>query len=203
MGHKYKVLKPFLLPAVTYVDEEEDIDLDPVTFQVSPFFIEKLVDHGFVEEIKELPSSFGIIATSKLAGVEIADRDYVEGDKKYFTFDEALEVENKLKNTGWRLPTRHEWALICEEFGKDDNDRLDSHILMEKLGLELSGYESDGYSNGLGYFGYYWSSTENSNANQAYSLNFYDSGVYPSVSLSRYIGFPVRLVRDIKEGTNG
>lgn len=203
MGYKYKVLKPFLLPAGTYVDEEEDIDLDPVTFQVSPFFIEKLVEHGFVEEIKELPSSFGIIATSKLAGVEIADRDYVEGDKKYFTFDEALEVENKLKNTGWRLPTRHEWALICEEFGNDNNDRLYSYILMEKLGLELSGYELNGYSYSLGNYGYYWSSTENSNANQAYYLHFNDSGVNPSGNYSRYLGFPVRLVREIKESNNG
>lgn len=145
-------------------------------------------------------ASFGVIATSKLAKVDIADHDYTEGDKKHFTFEEALEVEKKLKCTGWRLPTRSEWALICEEFGQKDGAR-DAAQLMGALKLSLNGYvyPNSPYLNNPGIVGYYWSSTPNSSsANSAYALYFSSTNVNPSDYSSRYIGFSLRLVHDVE-----
>lgn len=145
--------------------------------------------------------SFGVIATSKLAKVDIADRDYTEGSKKHFTFEEALEVEKKLKYTGWRLPTRSEWALICEEFGQKDG-ALDAAQLMSALKLSLTGCVNPNgpYLSLAGIYGYYWSSTPySSSAYYAYHLNFNASGVYPSGISARYVGYSLRLVRDMEE----
>lgn len=81
----------------------------------------EFVEHGFLKEIKEDCLKFkmwnkdGI--RSELAKVLIAPEDYVEDEKKYFTWEEACEIKDKLNN-GWRLPTRSEWVLICEEFGQ-------------------------------------------------------------------------------------
>lgn len=142
--------------------------------------------------------NFGVVAISKLAKVEIADRNYIEGDKEYFTFDEALEVEKKLKETGWRLPTRSEWVLICEEFGQKDGE-LNSKTLQSNLKLEMLGWSNGDELIDCYLEGNYWSSTPYSSATRSYDLYFYASGVYPSNNLNRWYGFPIRLVRDIEE----
>ena len=144
-------------------------------------------------------ASFGVIATSKLAKVDIADHDYTEGDKKHFTFEEALEVEKKLKCTGWRLPTRSEWALICEEFGQKDGAR-DAAQLMSALKLSLNGYVYPSGQNLIltGTYGYYWSSTPYSNGVNAYNLYFSSTSVGPSDFGNCYAGFSLRLVRDVE-----
>lgn len=145
-------------------------------------------------------TSFGVIATSKLAKVQIADHDYTEGSKKHFTFEEALEVEKKLKHTGWRLPTRSEWVLICEEFGRKDG-ALDAAQLMSALKLSRNGLVNpyNKYLYYTGILGYYWSSTPYpSNANSAYGLYFNASSVNPSANYYRYCGFSLRLVRDME-----
>lgn len=134
----------------------------------------------------------GII--SKLANVIIAPEDYVEGDKKYFTFDEACAIEKKLDN-GWRLPTRSEWALICEEFGQKDG-RLDTDTLMKQLKVKYGGYVYIGSLNDVGSDSYYWSQTSKSDT-YAYNLHFYSSYVYPSYVSHRWYGYLVRLVKDI------
>lgn len=152
------------------------------------------------EENGENTTDFGVVATSELAGVEIADRDYTEDGKKYFTFDEACAIEGKLNN-GWRLPTRHEWALICEDFGQKDGC-LNAKTLMDNLGLEKLGWQNeDGevFDIDRASYGYYWSSTPHIETTHAYYLNFNSSAVSPSYSNDRWLGFPVRLVRDIKE----
>lgn len=141
---------------------------------------------------------FGVIATSKLAEVEIADKDYTEGDKKYFTFAEALEVEKKMEGTGWRLPTRHEWALICEEFANGEDDKLKPELLEKKLGLGKNGIygpdEKQLYRPGN--YAYYWSRSSD-DSSYARSLYLTQTNVYPSLSLNRYRGFSLRLVRDL------
>lgn len=139
---------------------------------------------------------------SHLAKVLIAPEDYSEGDKKYFTYDEACAIEKKLDN-GWRLPARQEWVLICEEFGtKGGVYNVDT--LMKNLGLGKNGllYSGDDEPSYAGYDGYYWSSTPNGSS-YAYNLNFYGTSyIYPSYNHNRYYGLSVRLVKDL-EKNNG
>lgn len=124
---------------------------------------------------------------SKLANLLIAPEDYIEGEKKYFTYDEAMAIEKKLNN-GWRLPTRHEWALICEEF--------DPELLTKNLGLGKKGYVLNGSLNAVGSGGYYWSRTVYSGGSQyAYYLAFHSSRVRLNV---RYLGFSVRCVKELE-----
>lgn len=165
-----------------------------------------LADHllrELAEKIQQITNDpltkndFGVIATSKLAGVEIAERDYCEGDKKYFTFDEAIEIEKKLNN-GWRLPTRKEWTLICEEFACDDKCKLSAKLLIDKLGLGLNGnYASN--LNDSGADGGYWSSTINGSSYGYDLLLLSGNGVLSQDYSSKYNGYSIRLVRDIKK----
>lgn len=55
------------------------------------------------------------------------------------------------------------------------------------------GYVDGGSLINLGSDGYYWSSTA-SNTNNAGSLGFNGSGIWPSGGLSRYYGFSVRCM---------
>lgn len=153
-----------------------------------------LIDNGFISPVDQ----FKTIVTSELAKVEIADKDYTEGDKIHFTYEEALEIEKKLKGTDWRLPTRSEWALICEEFGCDNDGKLNGQLLIDKLELGLNGYVATGSLNRAGAIGYYWASTAYS-PEVAYYLGFNSGALYPSYSHWRFYGFSIRLVRDIEE----
>lgn len=145
---------------------------------------------------------FSPIAESKLAGVEIADKDYTEGDKRHFTYDEAMKIQKKLKRTGWRLPTRKEWVLICEEFACGEDGELDAKMLMDKLKLGLNGYVSPWSSlqqvRDVGANGNFWSSAAAGGAN-ARDLYFHPANVYPSDGSNRAYGFSVRLVRDLQK----
>lgn len=156
------------------------------------------------EEIRENNYHPNIVAVSRLANVEIANDDYkfggrIRDGKHYFTFDEALEVQEKLKDTGWRLPTRSEWALICEEFGQKDDGELDDETLYKKLHMEPTGWlNEDGYLNGRTTYGGWWSGTAGSAARGRY-LGAYTGGVGSQYNNSRGDGFALRLVRDAKE----
>lgn len=147
---------------------------------------------------------------SKLLNIEIATNDYWEkgedgefgvadGVKKYFTFDEACAIEEKLGN-GWRTPTRREIAIICEEFGQDSDGGLGAEMICgAPLYFVRSGYYYYGGSMGnLGSSGGYWSSTVSS-TNFAYNLYFDSTLVYPQDLNNRGYGFSLRLVRDLEE----
>lgn len=166
------------------------------------FALDASLARELLEKLRRIDDSpagdadFGVIATSKLANVEIAKQDYCEGNKKHFTFDEAIEIEKKLNN-GWRLPTRKEWALICEEFGCDDDGALNSGLLIDNLGLGFNGYYSNSSLNDSGTGGYYWSS---SILNSAYGYNLYlgsSGGVGSQLNSYKRYGYSVRLVRDV------
>lgn len=161
----------------------------------SSVFYKTLLTEKFIEEESAVWVPNGHIF-SKLAKIEIAGEDYSEGDKKYFTWDEAMAIEKKLNN-GWRLPTRSEWTLICEEFGQKKGT-LDTKTLMDNLSLHNSGYVGSGSLSLAGPYGYYWSSTV-FNSDSAYSLYFDSSNVYPSANVYRGLGFSVRLVRDLED----
>lgn len=145
-----------------------------------------------------------VVAISKSTNVEIAAEDYNIGGREvdgvhYFTHDEALEVQERLKDTGWRLPTRSEWVLICEEFGQKDG-QLDAQTLYKNLNMGLMGFYD--FEFGKLYNrttdGHWWSATRSSAA-YANALGAGTSLVYPQYINYRGNGFALRLVRDAKE----
>ena len=162
--------------------------------------LDSLLLHPIVAEAVYDPK---VVAISKLANVEIAAEDYNVGGKEvdgkhYFTHDEALDVQEKLKDAGWRLPTRSEWVLICEEFGQKDG-QLDAQTLYKNLNMGLTGfYDFEiGKVHSRTTYGHWWSATRSS-ATSAYSLYTTTTGVYPQYSYYRGYGLAVRLVRDVK-----
>lgn len=201
--HEYKVLKEFVTFNGSIKTPGSRITFCKSEYQRNKYYIDGLNGHGFIEPIKDEPE-FGVIATSKLAHVEIADENYTEDGKEYFTFDEALEVEKKMQSTGWRLPTRHEWVLICEEFGVDEQMNLNADALMKNLGLAMRGYSiPNAEAKFVGQEGNYWSRSANpTDVTLAYYLYFYASAVNPSLNDDRWYGFSLRLVRDVKENGN-
>lgn len=170
----------------------------------SSYRTKALKEHGFIKDTDadlectsedSLPV-FAPVAKSKLLNIEIADRNYAEGDKEHFTFEEALEIEKKMKATGWRLPTRHEWAVLVEEFGNSEDGRIEANKLVEALRLTYAGVVFNSALNSVGSNGYYWSSTAYSSTN-AYRVRFNSSEVSTNNN-NRYFGYSVRLVRDVK-----
>lgn len=139
---------------------------------------------------------------SETTGLLIAPEDYYKGEKKYFTWDEAMEA---LEGTPWRLPTAAEWMAICVEFG-NDNGIVTAEKLEESLGLDMNGWVWNGnmedynknYSNSsiecVGAYGHYWSASATSSAANAYTLTFDSGGVNPQDSDSKLHGFSVRCV---------
>lgn len=189
---RYKVKRPYVAADGSLV-EPNDI-LQSTGFEGSKFFA-GLLEHDFVEKMEEIPE-FKPMVYSELAKVEIADRDYTEDGKRHFTFDEALKIEKKLKD-GWRLPTRSEWVLICEEYGQDENGELRSNVLMDHLGLGKHGVRGRyGEVIGAGVGSYYWSRSAHSTTSDAYDLYFHSGSVNPSYYGNRYLGFSLRFVRD-------
>lgn len=151
------------------------------------------------------------VVESKLANLQVALTDYyefsdetnatvVDGKKKYFSYDEAMEIQKRLEDMGWRLPTRSELVLLCEEFGQNDKGVLSPTKLEENLKLVRGGYVYlyTGSLRRAGYDGYYWSATTYSTATYAYNLGFDSTNVLPSHYSNRFVGFSVRLVRDKK-----
>lgn len=198
MNIKVKVLKDYVSRKGHLKRAGEEVDCE-----CESKFYQSLLENGFVGKI--IRPDFakwerkGI--KSKLANILIAPVDYVEGNKKYFNWDEAMELEKKLPD-GWRLPTRQEMVLMAEEFGYDpETGKLNSEILRENLKLSLNGYlyagDSSPYT--VGTNGYYWSRTANSSA-YAYGLGVNSNGnVAPAGVSSRSNGFSVRCVKDLEE----
>lgn len=123
--------------------------------------------------------------------------------KDYFTWDEAMEYEEKvLKPNGWRLPTCQEWAKICAcyvaENGSDDAKRF-----MKELKMKKSGYiAEDDVKNGVRAvnspdYGYFWSSISYA-APSARGLNFDSNALYPQNTYYKGFGFSVRCVKERK-----
>ena len=172
---------------------------------VSFHALDTLLDHSITYRPVYNPE---VIATSKLANVEIAASDYDIGGKEvdgihYFTHDEALEVQESLKHTGWRLPTRSEWVLICEEFGQKDG-QLDTKTLYKNLNMSPGGYWDidKGKVHSRATSGYWWSATSSS-ARYADHLVTVTSLVSPQYSSNRGNGFALRLVKDVEDRDEG
>lgn len=133
---------------------------------------------------------------SRLTNLIIAPEDYYEGDKKLFTWHEAMALDLP---DGWRLPTSKEWLQICAEFGAKD-DGYSPEAIQAKLWLDLNGWQasdSSGVSN-QGSYGHWWSSTASSGTS-AYNLLLYTTSVYPQYNDYKYYGFSVRCVKEAED----
>lgn len=196
---KYKVLKDFVSENGNRCFKKGE------TYEAATHgdFVKMLLENDFIEKVKtkskvdfERWEREGV--RSELANIIVAPEDYEEGDKKFFNYDEAMKKVEELNN-GWRLPTNKEWNLLAWEFGEKD-DVLDLETLRKNLNLELKGRMDeygDVWSSGID--GYGWSSRAiSSDVRYAYGLYFYASGVGPSSNANRWIGFPLRLVKDIE-----
>lgn len=143
-----------------------------------------------------------VVAVSHLAKVEIAAEDYNIGGKEvdgkhYFTFEEAQEVQKQLANTGWRLPTRREWILICEEFAQGKDGNLDEKELYKNLNMGPTGWlDSYGRLANRTTDGSWWSATAGSATHGRY-LATTTGYVHAQDNYWRGLGFALRLVRDI------
>lgn len=195
---KYKVLEKFVSKHGAKVYVKGDIFEvatcgDSISALLQNDFIQPIQEHDFANWEKTGKRS-------KLAKVIIAPEDYAEGDKKFFTWEEACAIKNKLNN-GWRLPSRSEWALICEEFGQKDG-HLDVGTLEKTLALRRHGYlDDEGSLRNAGSAGSYWSATAYpvASALYAFNLGFSSAGVFPSDYVFRWYGFTVRLVKGVEE----
>lgn len=147
---------------------------------------------------------------SRLAQLIVAPEDFKVGDKEYFTWDEAMEATKDLPD-GWRMPSRHEWVLLAEEFGQNDKGELDANVLSKELNMSFGGWvapqkmaeynknpkEFNDYT-GVGTDCLFWSTTVNS-YQYSYLLYMSTSGyMYPQNGSYKLVGFPVRLVKDVK-----
>ena len=174
--------------SLTKKDKEEiaKIVVDTITtMQLGAKAIEEGNKKFDLEELDKKWRENGI--KSETTGLIIAPEDVEIDGKTEFTWDEAMALEKEGKiPEGWRLPTRHEWVLIAEEFGQNENDELRGDVLGPKLNLKK---DSDG-----DYFSAYWSSTAYSSATNAYRLGYGTTYVYPQGNDYKYDGFNVRCV---------
>ena len=86
------------------------------------------------------------------------------------------------------------YNLLTNAYNISSNTTGGTAMRSAPLFFVRSGYVSPtNYLSSAGYRGYYWSSVADSSSD-AYYLNFYSSGVYPSNDLYRYDGLSVRCV---------
>lgn len=89
---EYRVLKDF--PGKNRIFKVDEIIMRPKDHPRTKL----LLDAGYIELASQINDWEERAIESKIANLLIAPEDYVEGDKHYFTYDEALEIEKKLKN---------------------------------------------------------------------------------------------------------
>jgi len=114
--------------------------------------------------------------------------------------------------TGWHLPTDAEWTELTNYIANDGHSGTEITALKSATGWSSSGNGTDDYGftalpggfrhytngtfDGVGYDGYWWSSTESSSSS-AYSRRLYYSGTYVGGGYyGKSFGFSVRCVKD-------
>lgn len=133
-------------------------------------------------------------------GITLCRDDYFEGDKKHFTFDEALKIEKEAKKHGFRLPTVVDFEKLYAFYGVDEKGEETPQRFIDELGFSYAGYYNGASLSSVGSYGYYWSSSVY-DTNYGYRLNFDSSGVSPQGARNKYNGFAVKFIYDPgKEG---
>ena len=180
-------------------------DKEEITRLIKQIIGESQTDNGGqvevvdkAQEIQMQIDKWDAKAISTGLGFVIAPENYYEGDKQHFTWDEAMDIQEKIKASGWRLPTVAEWVQLygrfgIDAYGHDDPDALSSQLLLKKDGYVFNGvfFDNDSY-------GFYWSSTADS-PTDAYRLYFNSNGVNPQdYELKTDYGYSVRMIKEVK-----
>lgn len=118
-----------------------------------------------------------------------------------YTWDAAMRVAKKL---GWKLPSAEDWNKAAEECDakcvnpEEKNTGYRNYEvgnLKTELKIKLAG-AYDGSFYGIGYYAFFWTSSEWSKA-RAYCRLFSNSSYETSDYYNKYRQFSVRLVKDI------
>lgn len=130
-------------------------------------------------------------------GITLCREDYFEGDKKNFTFDEALEVEKEAKKHGFRLPMVVEFEKLYAFYGLGEDGKDTIQRFIDELGFTYAGLYGGTTLYNVGTVGGYWSSSIYNTSN-CYYLYFNTSNVYPQSNVSKNYGLAVKFVYDEK-----
>lgn len=187
--------------SLTKKDKEEIADIIKhtlVTMNIGELAVE---EDNKAQEIQMQINKWDDEAISTGLGFVIAPENYYERDKEHFTWDEAMDIQENIKASGWRLPTVAEWVQLYGRFGidvygHDDSDALSSQLLLKKAGYYYNGSFLNGGNDGR-----YWSSTTNSTF-AAYALHFYSSYINPQYSSIKAVnGYSVRMIKEVRNET--
>ena len=130
----------------------------------------------------------------------------------------AVETGN-LAPEGWNVPTDEEWTVLKDFIANDGYTGIDGNALKEigydhwydygnpdDEGLDIYGftglpggyrsYYSGGNYNAMGYFGYFWSSTEYGSGDAWNRLLGYNTSAIYRYDNDKGYGFSVRCIRD-------
>jgi hypothetical protein len=115
------------------------------------------------------------------------------------------DVNSSLSAINFRYEPGQSWSGSGSFSGTDENgtnvtaDALMTYTLAtnEEVIFPAAGYRYGGQLLGVGYYGYYWSSSVY-DASDAYNLYFLSGGVGPDGGDGRTNGFPVRCVQEFK-----
>ncbi len=130
-------------------------------------------------------------------GINLCREDYFEGDKKHFTFDEALEIEKEAKKHGFRLPTVVDFEKLYAFYGLGEDGEDKPQKLVDELGFTYAGFYNGATLYYVGTYGLYWSSSIY-NTYSSYNLSFDTSNVGPQNLNSKLSGLAVKFVYDEK-----
>ena len=113
---------------------------------------------------------------------------------------------------GFRVPNKDEWTSVMNttlnprknSTGWTSNlnctDCWSGSMFGDSLFLPATGYrDNSGSLFYRGYYGYYWSSTENSSTNASFNVDFNSSGSYVVSTGNRAFGYSIRCIKDVDE----
>jgi len=100
---------------------------------------------------------------SKSVTVKLLNRDFVLGDKDWFTFEEAKLIEDVGREFGLRIPTAHEWRGIGFWVTHDD-----IYAGETKFNFRHNGYRWEGtdFKQDMS-VAYYWTGSEDFSADKS------------------------------------
>ena len=114
------------------------------------------------------------------------------GDKGYFTFDEAVETFGK------NLPSKEDWKELFDNSTYKWNKKRNGYDVTGPNGnsifLPAAGFRCGVSVWNVGSHGYYWSSSD-INGDFAYNVRFHSGSLGSNDSNYRYNGLSVRLCK--------
>ena len=180
--------------SLTKKDKE---DIKKIVLKTIGEYKEMLATEKDLDAVNELPDfdKWKKEAIDTGMGFVVAPEDFKLGDKEYFTWDEAKEIEKKyLIPRGWRLPTPNEFVMLYGKYGIDEDGDDDAEAFREVLNMELKGWkDEDGSLYNQGSSGDWWSTAATS-ATNAYNLGMLSSDLNPQNSSNQAYGFALRCV---------